>query len=231
VRALPVYIGYDGDAEPIAYHVCADSIIRNASGPVAIIPLALNTLRAVYTERHTDGSNAFIYSRFLVPFLQDFRGKAIFMDGDMLVRGDVYELAYHHARNGNPPVSVVQHEPYETKQPVKYLGARNQNYPRKNWSSVIVWECGAFPNLILMPQNVEQMTGAQLHRFTWLRDNEIGHLPASWNRLVTEQEVQPDDKLLHYTLGTPCFADYSQCPHADEWREAARLAMSHKEPA
>lgn len=231
MKPLPIYIGYDGDAEPIAYHVCADSIIRNASGPVAIIPLALNTVRHFYTERHTDGSNAFIYSRFLVPYLQDFEGDAIFLDGDMLVRGDVYQLLYAHRGNGGVGVSVVKHPEYETKQAVKYLGARNSNYPRKNWSSVIAFNCSHPSHRVLTPSNVETMTGAQLHRFTWLSDAAIGALPDTWNRLVIEQEVQPGDNLLHYTLGTPCFSDYKHCPHAEEWREAARLAMSHKEPA
>ena len=230
MKPLPIYIGYDGAAEPIAYHVCADSIIRNATGPVAIIPLALNTVSQFYTETHTDGSNAFIYSRFLVPYLQDFHGDAIFLDGDMIVRGDVWDLYYRHKANGNVGVSVVKQPEYETKQSVKYLGARNENYPRKNWSSVIAFNCEHPSNFVLMPKNVEQMTGAQLHRFTWLSDSAIGELPAGWNRLVTEQEVQPTDQLLHYTLGTPCFSDYKHCPHADEWREAARLAMSHLEP-
>lgn len=230
MKALPVYIGYDGAAEPIAYHVCADSIIRNASGPVAIIPLALNTVSHFYTERHTDGSNAFIYSRFLVPFLQDFAGEAIFLDGDMIVRDDVYKLLQEHRYNVGAAVSVVKHN-YKTKAPVKYLGAKNEDYPRKNWSSVIVWDCGHPSHRVLTPQNVETMTGAQLHRFTWLSDNAVGALPAEWNRLVIEQEVQADDKLLHYTLGTPCFSDYKHSPHSAEWRAAAQLAMSHKEPA
>jgi hypothetical protein len=230
MKPLPVYIGYDGDAEPVAYHVCADSVIRNATGPVAIIPLALNTVSHFYTERHTDGSNAFIYSRFLVPFLNDFEGQEIFLDGDMLVRGDVYELLQQHKFWAGAAVSVVKHAEYETKQKVKYLGAKNSNYPRKNWSSVIVWSCDHPSHRVLTPSNVEQMTGAQLHRFTWLEDKAIGALPAKWNRLVIEQEVQPDDKLLHFTLGTPCFIDYSECPHAHEWRTAAHNAFKHKEP-
>jgi lipopolysaccharide biosynthesis glycosyltransferase len=230
MRPIPVFIGYDGDAEPVAYHVCADSIIRNASHPVAIIPLALPLLRAAYTERHTDGSNAFIYSRFLVPFLMDFAQTAVFLDGDMLVRGDIAELVREHWRNGSPPVSVVKHEPYETKQSVKYLGAKNESYPRKNWSSVIVWNCAAKQNACLTTALVENSSGAYLHRFQWLQDDEIGSLPSAWNRLVIEQEVKPTDKLLHYTLGTPCFADYAHCPHADEWYEAMSKAISHLEP-
>ena len=226
---LPVFIGYDGDAEPVAYHVCADSIIRNASVPIALIPLALNTLAEFYTERHTDGSNAFIYSRFLVPYLQNYEGVAIFLDGDMVVRGDVFDLKRLHYANGRPAVSVVQHAPYETKQARKYLGARNENYPRKNWSSVIVWDCSHEANRVLTPENIEHMTGAELHRFSWLEDRQIGKLPAEWNRLVIEQEITPDDELLHYTLGTPCFLDYSQGPGSGEWREAYRRAMSHRE--
>lgn len=229
MRPIPVFIGYDGDAEPVAYHVCADTIIRNASVPVATIPLALNTLKRSYTETHKDGSNAFIYSRFLVPWLMDYYGTAIFMDGDMIVRGDVMELVRLHWLNNAPAVSVVKHD-YKTKHAIKYLGARNEDYPRKNWSSVIVFNCAHEYNRCLTPDYVETHSGAHLHRFQWLDDHEIGALPESWNRLVIEQEVQPDDELLHYTLGTPCFSDYAQCPHADEWRDAAREAFKHKEP-
>jgi len=229
MKPLPVFIGYDGDAEPVAYHVCADSVIRNASGPVAIIPLALNTLKGEYTERHDDGSNAFIYSRFLVPYLMDYAGTAVFLDGDMVVRGDVYALVRAHWRNGGVAVSVVKHD-YKTKQATKYLGAPNRDYPRKNWSSVIVWCCWASENRLLTPDMIERMTGAELHRFSWLRDDRIGALPESWNRLVIEQEIRPKDELLHYTLGTPCFSDYSRCPGAEEWHKAAALAFGHREP-
>ena len=90
MRPIPIFIGYD-PREAIAYHACVNSIIRQSSVPVAIIPLALNTLTE-YSELHTDGSNQFIYSRFLVPYLMNFSGWAIFMDGDMIVRGDIAEL-------------------------------------------------------------------------------------------------------------------------------------------
>jgi lipopolysaccharide biosynthesis glycosyltransferase len=90
MKAIPVYIGYD-PREAIAYHTCANSVIRNSSRPVAIIPVALNLFRD-YSETHNDGSNHFIYTRFLVPHLQDYAGHAIFIDGDMIVRGDIAEL-------------------------------------------------------------------------------------------------------------------------------------------
>ena len=87
---IPIFIGYD-PREAIAYHVCTNSIIRRSSQPVALNPLALNALKG-YDEKHTDGSNHFIYSRFLVPHLMNYKGWAIFIDGDMIVRDDINEL-------------------------------------------------------------------------------------------------------------------------------------------
>ena len=226
---INVYIGYDGDAEPIAYHVCADSIIRSSSKPVRITPLALGTLSGLYTETHSDGSNQFIYSRFLIPWLQSWQGWAIFLDGDMIVREGVDIAELWALRDPYKAVQVVQHPDYKTKHPVKYLGAANPDYPRKNWSSVVLWNCGSYPNRILRPEFVERQTGAYLHRFEWLTDDRIGALPPEWNRLVMEQDVRPEDKLLHYTVGTPCFKHYRDCDHADEWQRAATRAFSHRE--
>lgn len=210
---LRIFIGYD-PREAVAYHVCVNSIIRYASVPVSITPLALNNLRGLYSETHGDGSNDFIYSRFLVPYLCGYKGLALYLDGDMLVRDDVakvFDLFDHHSA-----VQVVKHD-YKTKQPVKYLGAPNVDYPRKNWSSVILWNCYAAANQCLTPEYVMAQTGAHLHRFAWIPEDRIGSLPMEWNWLVGEYDRNEDAKLYHYTLGTPCFAAYRACDHADEW--------------
>jgi len=212
MKAIPVYIGYD-PREAIAYHTCVNSIIRNSSRPVAIVPVALNLFKD-YSETHTDGSNHFIYTRFLVPYLQDYEGHAIFVDGDMIVQGDIAEL--WDLRDPTCDVQVVKHD-YETKMPVKYLGAKNENYPRKNWSSVIIWNCSSFPNRRLTPDFVQHSTGSFLHRFTWLEDQRIGELPPEWNWLPDEYGPNADAKLLHYTLGTPCFHEFADTPQAEDW--------------
>ena len=209
---IPIFVGYD-PREAIAYHVCANSIIRNSSKPVSIIPLSLNLLKD-YEETHTDGSNQFIYSRFLVPHLMEYVGHAIFIDGDMIVRGDIAEL--WEMRNHCYDVQVVKHD-YKTKLSEKYLGAKNENYPRKNWSSVILWNCSSFPNQKLTPQFIQKSTGAQLHRFTWIDDSRIGELPIEWNWLPDEFGPNENAKLLHYTLGTPSFHDFATTAMADEW--------------
>jgi len=212
MKPIPVFIGYD-PREAIAFHVCANSIIRQASQPVCIVPLALNLFQD-YTETHTDGSNQFIYSRFLVPHLTEFTGWAIFIDGDMIVRGDIAEL--WNMQNPYNDVLVVKHD-YKTKMPVKYLGAKNEDYPRKNWSSVILWNCNSFPNRKLTPEFIQRATGSELHRFTWLDDERIGELPPEWNWLPDEYGINKDAKLLHYTLGAPCFREFADTPQGDEW--------------
>ena len=218
MKPIPIFVGYD-PREAIAYHVCANSIIRQASQPVAIIPLALN-LFADYTETHTDGSNHFIYSRFLVPHLMGYSGHAIFIDGDMIVRGDIVEL--WNLRNSAQDVQVVKHD-YQTKMTEKYLGAKNENYPRKNWSSVMIWNCNTYPNRKLTPEFIEKATGAELHRFTWIDDDRILELPKEWNWLPDEYGSNDQAKLLHYTLGTPCFHEFAGTPQAEEWHRERML--------
>lgn len=212
MQTIPIFIGYD-PREAIAYHVCANSIIRHATQPVSIIPLALNLFKD-YTETHTDGSNQFIYSRFLVPHLMNYNGWAIFIDGDMIVRSDITEL--WNLQQHDKDIMVVKHD-YKTKMSSKYLGSKNEDYPRKNWSSVILWNCRSFPNRKLTPEFVQKSTGAELHRFTWLDDSRIGELPIEWNWLPDEFGVNDQAKLLHYTLGAPCFHEFADTPMGEQW--------------
>jgi len=218
---INIFIGYD-HREAIAYHVCANSIIRQSSKPISLIPLALRNLQD-YEEKHTDGSNQFIYSRFLVPHLMEYKGWAIFMDGDMLVRDDIVKL--WEMRDDTKAVQVVKHD-YKTKLSEKYLGSKNEDYPRKNWSSVILWNCGHPANAAVTPEFVQNATGSQVHRFTWLTDELIGELPIEWNWLPDEFGANLDAKLIHYTLGTPCFHDFATTPMADEWHRE-RIYVDH----
>jgi lipopolysaccharide biosynthesis glycosyltransferase len=193
------------------------SIIDSARNPTQIefIPV---------TGPRRDGSNDFIYARFLVPHLCGFSGRALFLDGDMIVRRPVEEL--FELAPLDVGVSVVKRPDYETKHPVKYLGNANANYPRKNWSSVILWNCGFMPNRLLTPEFVGSATGSYLHRFEWLSDRQIGALPSEWNRLVLEEPTSDDDALWHYTIGTPCFAEYADCERSREWYETYKRASA-----
>ena len=213
-EAIKVVIGFD-QRESVAYHTFSQSIIEKSSLPVFFIPLAINALKG-YKETHTDKSNDFIYSRFLSPYLNSFQGWAIFADGDMICQADIKEL--WDLRDESKALLVVKHD-YQTKTHKKYLGNINENYPRKNWSSVILWNCAHPKHKILTPEFIASQTGKYLHRFSWLDDNDIGELPKEWNWLAIEYPENKNAKLIHYTLGTPCFKEYKNTEMADIWYE------------
>jgi len=206
---IKVFAGYD-PREAIGFHVFVQSLLDHASVPVEVVPLFGN---------QRDGTNAFIYERFMVPHRCGFKGTAIFLDGaDMLMRADIAELAA--LADPLKAVQVVKHD-YKTRHPRKYIGtgleADNRSYPRKNWSSAIIWNCAHYANRFLTPENVAEATGADLHRFAHLPDSLIGDLPAEWNCLIGEQD-QPDPKIAHFTLGIPAMHHYQDCQFASEWR-------------
>jgi lipopolysaccharide biosynthesis glycosyltransferase len=210
---INLYVGFD-PREAVAYHVFCQSVIDRSSVPVSFTPLHVPMLAGFDGQR--DGTNAFIFSRYLIPHMQDFRGWALFCDGDMLVREDLGRL--WELRDPDKAVQVVKHD-YKTRHPRKYVGSPIENdnidYPAKNWSSVVIWNCGHPSNRVLSREFVEDAGGAFLHRFQWLNDAEIGTLPEEWNVLISEQHAQP--KLAHYTLGIPGFGHYRQAPYASEW--------------
>jgi len=211
---ITIVVGFD-QRESVAYHTFSQSIIEKSSLPVAFIPLAINTLKG-YKETHTDKSNDFIYSRFLTPHLNDFKGWAIFADGDMICQADIKEL--WDLKDDSKALLVVKHD-YQTKANQKYLGNINENYPRKNWSSVILWNCAHPKHKVLTPDFIATQTGKYLHRFSWLDDNDIGELPPEWNWLAIEYPENKKAKLIHYTLGTPCFKNYQNTEMSDIWHE------------
>jgi hypothetical protein len=214
---IRIFMGYDS-REAVGYHVCAQSILETCSAPFSITPIRDSNQR--------DGSNQFTYSRFLVPYLCDYEGWALYIDGsDMLVMRDIVELLNVH----NPfysandyPVRVVKHN-YKTKHLRKYIGTPmecdNVDYPRKNQSSVMLFNCGHFVHRILTPAYVAAKSGRDLHTFRWVEDNgfEVGFLAEHWNFLVGEQEVRKTPCIAHYTLGIPAFEHYRDCDYSQEW--------------
>lgn len=213
---LDVFVGYD-PREAVAYHTFCNSVIRNTSEPVRFTPLYQN----ICGIRQRDGSNTFSYSRFLVPYLMGFTGRALYCDGDMICGGDIAELFSYGA---GAPVACVKHN-YRTRQKVKYLNSRNIDYPCKNWSSVMLFNCDAPACSVLTPAFLAVQSGQSLHSFEWCGAQNVDRLPAEWNQLVGEYAEQPGTKLWHYTLGAPCFEDYATCDSADEWHREFNLMV------
>ena len=217
---INIVVGFD-QREAIAYHTFTQSVIEKSSVPVFFTPLAVNTLSG-YKETHKDRSNDFVYSRFLTPYLNNFDGWAIFADGDMICQTDIKEL--WDLKDETKALLVIKHN-YQTKTHHKYLGNINQNYPRKNWSSLILWNCSHPKHKILTPDFISNQSGQFLHRFSWLDDNDIGDLPKEWNWLAIEYPINTSAKIIHYTLGTPCFKNYKDTDMAEIWINTYKRAL------
>ena len=223
---IQIFIGFD-QREAQVYHVLTQSILDTTTIPVSITPLHVPMLRDF--DGQQDGTNRFIYSRFLVPELMNYQGWALYMDSDMLVRRDLVEL--WDRIDNSKAVMCVKHD-YKTKQNRKFIGTPlecdNQHYPRKNWSSFMLWNCGHQANKVLNRKFVELAGGKVLHRFSWLNDNQIGDIPAEWNVLVGEQDYREDAANVHYTLGAPTFFHYRECDYSGEYMNTLRR-LNHME--
>lgn len=222
---IDLYAGFD-PREEVGYHTFTSSVIHSTTIPVRITPLDQSMLRRVWSGGHRDGSNAFAYLRFLVPYLQDYKGWALFCDGaDMVVRDDLAKL--WAKRDFYKAVQVVQHD-YKTRNPRKYVGtgmeSDNRNYPCKNWSSVMLINCSHFDWRNLNPETVKSMSGEDLQSFSFVRPENVGALPIEWNWLVDEYGENPSAHLLHWTAGIPAWPHYADAPMADEWARAALRA-------
>uniref|UniRef100_A0ACD5Y1B4 Uncharacterized protein n=1 Tax=Avena sativa TaxID=4498 RepID=A0ACD5Y1B4_AVESA len=218
-----VFVGYDS-REDIAYRVCRRSLLRRSSVPLEVIPIVQQELRDAglyWRERGPTESTEFSFTRFLTPHLAGYRGWALFVDCDFLFTADVAELA----RMADPRYAVLcVHHDYAPKEATKMDGAVQTLYPRKNWSSMVLFNCGHPKNrAALTPEAVSTQTGAHLHRFAWLDDADVGEVPFAWNFLVGHNRVDPDDvarttpRAIHYTSGGPWFERYRDCEFADLW--------------
>jgi hypothetical protein len=218
---IQLFAGFD-EREEVGYHAFCSSVIEHATVPVSITPLSLKSLQRIYGEGHRDGTNGFIYLRFLIPYLMNYEGWAIFCDGaDMVMDADIAELAKLY--DPYKAVQVVKHD-YKTQHPRKYVGtqmeAANADYPKKNWSSVMLINCGHYAWRGMTPDKVASLPGSYLHRFEFIEDRFIGSLPEVWNWLADEYGQHGAAKLYHWTAGIPGFAHYKNAAHADLWFKA-----------
>lgn len=213
-----IFIGWDSRF-PEPADVLRDSLLRHSSIPLDIRYLRLDDLD-LQRERDPLASTEFTYTRFLVPHLCDFQGTALFLDNDMLCFSDIAEVA--HLDMTEYALRVVKHD-YQPKAAVKMYGAVQTSYPRKNWSSMMLMDCGKLK--LWSKQVVETQSGAYLHRFEDILDEQIGEIPDTWNVLDTMNERT---KLIHYTDGGPWFEQYANHPHADVWYAARERMRARK---
>jgi lipopolysaccharide biosynthesis glycosyltransferase len=212
-----IFIGWDSRF-PEPADVLRYSILKHASIPVEIHYLKLSELD-LHRQHDPLASTEFTYSRFLVPHLCKFKGTALFLDNDMLCLGDIRPIA--ELDMTGLALRVVKHD-YQPVNSVKMYGCAQTSYPRKNWSSMMLMNCERLR--LWTKEVVETQTGAFLHRFENIPDEQIGELPKTWNTL---DWMDHSTKLIHYTNGGPWFKEYENHPYAGPWY-AAREEMLRK---
>lgn len=231
---LRLYIGYDSRFGRDAMRVCEASVLRHATCPVSVTVLDLQWLRRIgLYQRHAyaDGnagewkqqydtvdsrpfSTEFSFSRFLVPSLQP-DGWALFCDSDFMFRADIAQLAEHF--DPRYAIQCVRHL-YSPESGHKMLGQAQQPYYRKNWSSLMAFNCSHSAVHVLTPHLVNVMPGSWLHSFEWLQNPAlIGDLPFEWNWLEGHDSMSIKPKAVHFTRGTPDMPGYASVPYAREW--------------
>ena len=231
-KTIPIFIGYDF-RERAATNVLIDSLYQNSTHPLSITPIVKNQLvKQGFHSRVKDKnqSTEFSFTRFLVPYLMNFKGWAIFMDCDMLCLADITKL--WDQRDENYSLLCVKHEHNPTEN-VKFLGEKQIAYPKKNWSSLMLMNCKKCNSLTI--DYVNNASGLDLHRFNWLdSDDQIGEIKGlGWNQLITSETSKNSDKknlnpkLIHWTLGGPWFKDQRNMggDFATDWFNARDESM------
>ncbi len=226
---IPIYVGYE-PREDAAYHVCVKTMVRHSSKPLRIFQMREEVLRSqgLYWRTHTipyrddldhrPFSTEFAFTRFLVPTLMKYRGWAIFCDLDVLFRADISEL--FAMQDERFAVMCVKHD-FRPSAEIKMDGVPQEKYRRKNWSSLVLWNCGHPANYKVELADVNTQPGSWLHGFEWLDDDLIGDLPEEWNHLVGHSQCE-NPKAVHFTSGGPWTPGYYHVDYAEEWRNECR---------
>lgn len=217
-----IFVGYDSREVP-AYKACIKSIKDSSKSNIDFIELNTNKLKQsnIYTrDKDPLSSTEFTFSRFLVPYLSNYTGWALFCDCDFIFLEDIENL--FSLADDKFAVMCVQHD-YTPTNTIKMDGKVQHLYPRKNWSSLVLWNCSHPSNKNLTPDIVNTQTGQYLHRFSWLTDNEIGSIPLQWNWLVGWYKEPRDGhpKALHFTEGGPWFDDFKDCEYSNYYYKYA----------
>ncbi len=192
-----VFVGFDV-RQPIAAQVAMYSVYRNCSAPVSMTPLVLSQLPIKRV-----GLSQFTYSRFLVPYLSGYDGISIFLDSDVLVRGDLAELLAYPLMEPKTPVFVVK-------------GSK-----KFEWASVMV-----FNNKLCQMLTPSYIDNPKLNPLAFEWAHTVGELPNVWNHLVGYDAPDPDAKLVHLTMGIPVWEETKHCEFADEWHAVMKASAS-----
>ena len=226
---IRVFIGYD-QMESVAFHVLAQSIIRQSSEPVSITPIGNQVLPTDmwFRPRGEKDGTEFSNARWLVPMLCGYEGWAIFMDCDMLCQADIAEL-YDHRHGNQDKAVIVRDQVQEVTEGKKFLGIEQTRYDRKNWSSLMLFNCEHPRYQQSWVEYANTAPGLDLHQFAWCLDHEIGFFNGDWNHLLRPGAAPSLSPLPHFTLGGP-WHGWTNYYEAYDWASELEGLLGHGNP-
>ena len=177
-----------------------------------------------YTRDYANQSTEFTYSRFLIPYLENYEGFSIFLDDDILFEGSILPMFYF--MNPDDAVACIQYD-FDKYAETKFNGEKNVSYPKKLWSSLMIFNNGHEDCKKLTPEIVNTETGKYLHQFEWT--DKISEIP-EWF-VYTEGHAYTDKiwrpLAVHYTRGGPWIEDMdtSEIQHLNIYE---KLLNKHK---
>lgn len=210
---LNIFVGFDPKEMP-AYQV-AEMSLRFNSPLTNVRPIIMRRMmqKELYWREDERGSTEFSLTRFLTPKLANYRGYALFMDCDVIVRTNVSKILQE--ADLTKAVNCVKHN-YTPKTMTKMDNKKQYSYPRKNWSSVMLFNCEHEYTQRLTPEYINTASPSDLHQMIWAEDS-IGELSPKWNHLVGYYD-DPNPNIVHFTDGGPWHGGkYKQLEFADEW--------------
>jgi lipopolysaccharide biosynthesis glycosyltransferase len=188
-----VFVGVDR-SQLLAVKVLEHSIKRHTTARVEVTPM-LDLPVPVPKDPRNGQRTGFSFSRFCIPKLAGYRGKAIYMDADMLVFRDIrdlWEIPFDGAK------IIVQEEVKFQEITTKKAGAPKK---RKKQCAVMLIDCDR------VDWEVEKIVGGMdaglydyeqlMYDLCILQESEVKYgVPFEWNSL---EHYDQNTRLIHYT--------------------------------
>lgn len=221
MNVVRIYVGADR-SQALAVKVLEHSIKRHSSLQVEVIPMVDLNLPIPKDLRNSQRTG-FSFSRFCIPSLADYRGKAIYMDADMQVFKDIRNL--WEIRLGNARVAIqsditndsfIEVTPGRIKKRIKQSAVMILDCSKLDWN---------ISQIIEGLNNNDYDYEKLMYEFCILKEDEIAYvIPKEWNSL---EHYDENTCLLHYTdMGTQPWVS-TKNKNGEIWLQEVRLMLSN----
>jgi len=218
-EAIRVYVGADR-SQLLAVSVLEHSIKRHTNAKLQVIPMVDLPVPKPLDPRNGQRTG-FSFSRFCIPRLAGYKGKAIYMDADMLVFRDIREL-WQIPFDGAKVViqREVKHQETTTRKEgapskrIKQCAVMLLDCERLNWTIE-----GLVSGMDEGKYDYEQL----MYQLCVLDEADVNYgIPFEWNSL---EHADADTRLLHYTDVYTQPWTYAGNPFGDRWFAEVRLML------